>query len=185
LRCPDTLAVKNRLKENKDKLLYKSIDWILQDPQYLSWRDGDDVCLLWIKGGAGKGKTMILIGLIERLSPLYDASTVVTYFFCQNADYKLNTFAAIIKGLILRLVNQQKELKESLRCRWDTMNERFSEDVISWRTLWDIFLKMLEHCKCQRVYIIIDALNECKGDDMVDLLRRLVRTGLHHPSKIK
>jgi hypothetical protein len=185
LRCPDTLAVKNRLKENKDKLLHKSIDWILKDPQYLSWRDGDDVCLLWIKGGAGKGKTMMSIGLIDRLSRGDDVSTVVTYFFCQNADHELNTFAAIIKGLILGLVNQQKELKESLRCRWDTMNERFSEDVTSWRTLWDIFLEMLEHCKCKRVYIIVDALDECQGDGMAGLLRCLVRTGLHHPSKIK
>jgi hypothetical protein len=123
LRCPDTLLVKNRLKENKDKLLYKSIDWILQDPQYISWKDGDDVCLLWIKGGAGKGKTMMSIGLIELLSLLHDSSVVVTYFFCQNANYELNTLEAIIKGLILRLVNQQKELKESLRCHWDTINE--------------------------------------------------------------
>jgi len=60
---------------------------------------------------------MMSISLIERLSLLHDASTVVTYFFCQNADYELNSLKAIIKGLILQLVNQQKELKESLRCR--------------------------------------------------------------------
>ncbi|KIM97029.1 hypothetical protein OIDMADRAFT_105875 [Oidiodendron maius Zn] len=185
LRCPDTLVVKNRLKENKGKLLHTAIEWILQDPQYISWKDGDDVCLLWVKGGAGKGKTMISIGLIDQLSLLHDASTVVTYFFCQNADYELNTLEAIIKGLILQLVNQRKELKESLRCRWDTVNERFREDITSWRTLWDILLEMLEHCKCQRVYVIIDALDECQDDGMADLLKRLVRTGLHHPSKIK
>jgi hypothetical protein len=59
---------------------------------------------------------MMSIGLIEWLSLLQDASTVVTYFFCQNGNYKLNTLKAITKGLILQLVNQQKELKESLRC---------------------------------------------------------------------
>jgi hypothetical protein len=185
LRCPDTLLVKNRLKENKDKLLYKCIDWILQDPQYSSWKDRDDVCLLWIKGGAGKGKTMISIGLIERLSLPQDKSTVVTYFFCQNADYELKTLEAIIKGLILQLVNQQKELKESLRCRWDTINERFDEDVTSWRTLWNIFLEMLHRCKCPRVYVIVDALDECQDDGMADLLKLIVRTGLDQPSKIK
>ncbi|KFZ19764.1 hypothetical protein V501_00497, partial [Pseudogymnoascus sp. VKM F-4519 (FW-2642)] len=185
LRCPDTLAVKNRLKENKDKFLPKSIDWILQDPQYISWKDGDDVCLLWIKGGAGKGKTMISIGLIERLSRPQDESTVVTYFFCQNADYELNTLEAIIKGLILQLVNQRGDLKESLRRRWDTRNERFDEDVTSWRTLWHIFLEMLHRCKCPRVYVIVDALDECQDDGMADLLKLIVRTGLDQPSKIK
>ena len=185
LRCPNTLAVENRLKENRDKLLHKSVEWILQDLQYLRWRDADDVCLLWIKGGAGKGKTMMSIGLIERLSLPQDKSTVVTYFFCQNADYELKTLEATIKGLILQLVNQQKKLKESLRRRWDTENARFFEDVTSWRTLWDIFLEMLEYCKCQRVYVIVDALDECQDGGMADFLKRLVRTGLHRPSKIK
>ena len=128
---------------------------------------------------------MISIGLIERLSLPQDEFTVVTYFFCQNADYELNTLEAIIKGLILQLVNQQQELKESLRRRWDTENARFSEDVTSWRTLWDIFLEMLEYCKCQRVYVVVDALDECQDGGMADFLKRLVRTGLYHPSKIK
>jgi hypothetical protein len=185
LRCPDALIVKNRLKENKDKLLYESMEWILRDRQYIHWQDGDDVGLLWIKGGAGKGKTMMSIGLIERLSLQQDDSTVVTYFFCQNADYELNTLEAIIKGLILQLVNQRKELKESLRCRWDTVNNRFNEDVTSWRTLWNIFLDMLDQCKCRRVYVIVDALDECQDDGMADLLKLIVRTGLNYHSKIK
>ena len=41
----------------------------------------------------------------------------MTYFFCQNANYELNILEAIIKSLILQLVNQQQKLKESLqRC---------------------------------------------------------------------
>lgn len=128
---------------------------------------------------------MMSIRLIERLSLPQDESTVVTYFFCQNADYELNTLEAIIKGLILQLVNQQKGLKESLRRRWDTVNERFDEDMTSWRTLWNIFLEMLHRCKCPRVYVIVDALDECQDDGMADLLRHIVRTGLHYPSKIK
>ncbi|KAJ5160972.1 uncharacterized protein N7482_007976 [Penicillium canariense] len=86
LRCPDSLAVKTRLKLAKDKFLRQSFEWILQDSQYRSWRHGNDVCLLWIKGGAGKGKTMMSIGLTEVLSQKQDTSTVVTYFFCQNAN---------------------------------------------------------------------------------------------------
>lgn len=185
LRCPDSLVVKNRLKENKDKLLPQSIEWILQDPQYESWQNGDDVCLLWIKGGAGKGKTMISIGIVEELSRPQLESTVVTYFFCQNADYELNTLEAIIKGLILQLVNQQPVLKQSLRRRWDSTNNRFDEDVTSWRTLWNIFLEMLDWCKCQRVYMIVDALDECQDNGMADFLKLIVRNGLDHPAKIK
>ena len=51
---PNAPAIKNRLKENKGKLLYKSIHWILQDLQYISQKDRYNACLLWIKGGVGK-----------------------------------------------------------------------------------------------------------------------------------
>ncbi|KAJ5185280.1 hypothetical protein N7472_010120 [Penicillium cf. griseofulvum] len=185
LRCPDSLAVKNRLKESKDRLVHQSIQWILEDPQYKDWENGDDVGLLWIKGGAGKGKTMLSIGLIEQLTRAQDGSTVVIYSFCQNADYELNKLEAILKGLILQLASQQTELKESLRRRWDTIQESFSEDVTSWQSLWNILFEMLARCKYSRVYMVVDALDECQDDDVVDFLKSIVRKGLDNPGKIK
>ena len=191
LRCPDSLVVKNRLKENKDRLLRESFEWVLRDPNYLSWWSGKDVCLLWIKGGAGQGKTMMSIGLIEELCQEENQvhSIVVTYFFCQNADNELNTLESLIKGLILRLVNQRVELKESLRRRWDSKNGRFDEDVTSWRALWNILLDMLDRCSSGpsnlKIYIVVDALDECQDSGMTDFLKLIVRHGLDRPTKIK
>ncbi|KAM3070114.1 hypothetical protein ACMFMF_008467 [Clarireedia jacksonii] len=182
LRCPNTLHVMNRLKA-KDKLLPEAIDWILRDSKYERWRNQDKVSLLWIKGGAGKGKTMMTIGLIDQISNLQEPSTVVTYFFCQYTNYELNTIEAIIKGLILRLITEKNELKEPLRYRWDMALERFNEDLTSWQTLWDIFLEMLNLCKSRRVYVIVDALDECQDNGMADFLKLVVRTGFN--SKIK
>jgi Cdc6-like AAA superfamily ATPase len=105
-----------------ENCMSRGAEWILRDLQYLSWLNSDDVGLLWIKGGAGKGKTMMSIGLIERLlqqSQRSKEKMVVTYFFCQNADYELNTMEAIIKGLILQLVKSQDSVKTSLRDQWD------------------------------------------------------------------
>jgi hypothetical protein len=75
------------------------------------------------------------IGLIEALSQRRKETTAVTYFVCQNADYELNTIEAIIKGLILQLLEKHPQLKQSSRQRWNTGNGRFSEDVHSWRGL--------------------------------------------------
>jgi len=177
--------VKNRLKASKDKLLRESFKWILQDPVYLNWRDGHDVGLLWIRGGAGKGKTMMSIGLIEELAQKPKAANLVTYFFCQNADQTLDTVEAIIKGLILQLVKQQRSLQICLREKWDAVNERFEKDLKSWEALWEVFLDMLDRCDCPRVYIVVDALDECHKEDMEGLLRSLVRTGLSYPARIK
>ncbi|KAL8637402.1 MAG: hypothetical protein Q9228_005321 [Teloschistes exilis] len=109
----------------------------------------------------------------------------MTYFFCQNADYELNTIESIITGLILQLVNQQEQLTASLRRRWNTAHRRFDGGVTSWRTLWNIFLEMLDRCQCQRVYVVVDALDECEDKGMADFFKLIVRTGLYQPSKIK
>ena len=177
--------MKNQLKGDKDRLLYEAIEWIFHDHQYINWQDGDDVGLLWIKGGAGKGKTMMSIGLIEQIPRRQNGTTMMTYFFCQNANNELNTIESIIKGLILRLVNQQEQLIASLRRRWDTAHRRFDEGVTSWRMLWHIFLEMLGCCQCQRVYVVVDALDECKDKGMAEFFTFIVRTGLFQPSKIK
>lgn len=181
LRCPDSFVVKNRLKEVKDKLHRQSWEWILQTSEYQNWMNDPVISLLWIKGGAGKGKTMMAIGLIEELSK--QRENTVAYFFCQNANRELNTLESIIKGLILGLVNQHTELKASLRRRWDTKRERFTEDCTSWRNLWNILLEMLgNQCKLSNVYLVVDALDECPDGGMAEFLRLIVRNGLDQSS---
>lgn len=167
-------------------MLPESFEWILRDPKYESWRDGEEVCLLWIKGGAGKGKTMISIGLIEELLRFCrDKSSAITYFFCQNADNELNTLQGMMKGLILQLLHQQPALKECLRARWDAEKGSFDEDLTSWRALWHILLEMIDQCDCSKIYLLLDALDECQDGDMDEFLKALVRNGLHAPVRVK
>ncbi|KAK6521223.1 hypothetical protein TWF506_001448 [Arthrobotrys conoides] len=182
LQCPDMLAIKTRLQETKDGLVFESIKWIFENKQYIDWRFGEDISLLLIRGGAGKGKTMLSIRLIDELS----SDAVVAFFFCQNADYKLNTIEAVIKGWIRCLANQREEALRALRNYWNAETKSFTNGT-SWRALWDIFRRMLEQCECPRIYVIVDALDECRDPDpdMADFLNLLVKTGLGQSSRIK
>jgi hypothetical protein len=120
LRWPNPDVIKNRLMENKDKFLSAAMEWIFQDTErFLNWQNNLNTSLLWIKGGAGKGKTMMAIGITERLLSASDNSVLVTFFSCQNADSQLNTIAAILEGLILRLLYQNHGLEDILLNRWD------------------------------------------------------------------
>jgi hypothetical protein len=44
---------------------------------------------------------------------------------------------------------------------------------------------MLDQYKSRKIYVIVDALDECKEEGIADFLRRVVRTGLSPRSKIK
>lgn len=121
------------------------------------------------------------IGTIERILSAGDGSMLVTFFFRQNANSQLNHIAAILKGLILRLLSQNGGLKDLLQSRWGRKTRQFTEDMDVWQTLWDVFLEMLDHCRPRTVYVVIDALDKCEDEDMADFLGRVVRCGLHKP----
>jgi hypothetical protein len=177
--------VKCWLEQTQEKLTNTLIEWIIRQPHFINWQDGNDTGLLCVRGDPGKGKTMISIGLIEQLSFPPDEFVILSYFFCQATDSRLNSVEAIIKSLILQLVNQDKELGESVRTRWDPINNRFHLDLSSWRELWDILWEMLGICKRKKIYLIIDGLDECQGKQVTDFLECLVQNGLDHPSKVK
>jgi hypothetical protein len=63
-----------RIEKSKDELLDDVYKWILRTPEYVAftnWDDSGSDCplrrFLWIKGYAGTGKTMLMIGLIRQL----------------------------------------------------------------------------------------------------------------------
>ncbi|KAJ6256782.1 putative G-protein beta WD 40 repeat-containing protein [Drechslerella dactyloides] len=186
LQCPDAQDVKNRLK-GKDALV-PSFKWILEEPEYIRWHDEADVDILWIRGGGGKGKTMMSIGFIETLLPRRDDSIALTYFFCQIGNNELNTVEAIVKGLILQLAQQSSlQLEEYLKSRLNISNDNTTQIFASpsWTKLWSIFLGMIERCpsRIRTVYVIVDAIDECQNEDKAEFLKHVVRAGNPCPSK--
>jgi hypothetical protein len=78
LRLTDPRDDRARIEQTKGGLLKDSYKWILDQPDFRQWRDDQSSRLLWIKGDAGKGKTMLLIGIIEELSQQSGESTVAS-----------------------------------------------------------------------------------------------------------
>jgi NACHT domain len=164
LRSTDPRVDKIRIEASKDNLLKDSCAWVLNDPDFLGWRDNDDSRLLWIKGDPGKGKTMMMIALVAELSKqLKDkpGSGVLSYFFCQSTDLRLNNAVSVLKGLIYLLVDQQKTLVRHLRKYYDTSGPPLFEDVNALYALSAILADILHDLSITRIYLMVDALDEC------------------------
>src|SRR6266566_4586786 len=75
---------KKRTEETKGGLLKDSYRWILDNADFRQWRDDETARLLWINGDPGKGKTMLLCGIINKLSQTKprDSNTSLSFFFC-------------------------------------------------------------------------------------------------------
>ena len=106
LRLADPPIEKIRIEGTKGGLLIDAFRWILNDSEFQRWRESNHNQLLWIKGDAGKGKTMLMIGIINELqqqvarSGKSSVTEVLSYFLCQATDPRLNTATVILRGMI-------------------------------------------------------------------------------------
>ncbi len=122
LATTDPRLDKKRIEREKGGLLEDAYRWVLDNPEFQQWRDGQDR-LLWIKGDPGKGETMLLCGIIDELTK---SPASVSFFFCQAHDARINTAVAVLRGLIYQLVSQQRSLVSYLRKNYDIVGKSFS-----------------------------------------------------------
>ncbi|KAL7936753.1 WD40 repeat-like protein [Trichoderma chlorosporum] len=164
LRTTDPRDDKTRIESTKGGLLKDSYKWILEHSDFQQWRDEDGSRLLWIKGDPGKGKTMLLCGIINELSPQKNGDTLVCYFFCQATDSRINSAAAVLRGLIYLAIDQQPLLISHVQKKYKHGGDTLFKDINAWTALSEIFLNILNDARIKRISILIDALDECITD---------------------
>ncbi|KAH8764490.1 hypothetical protein BGZ57DRAFT_722808, partial [Hyaloscypha finlandica] len=161
LRTTDPRDDKKRIEEMKGGLFKDSYRWILDNSKYQQWRDDRQRPLLWIKGDPGKGKTMLLCGIIDEMSEKTKAGSLLSYFFCQATDKRTNNATAVLRGLIYLLIQQQSSLMLHVRKKYDHAGKALFEDSNAWVALREIFISILKDPSLNSTYLIIDALDEC------------------------
>ncbi|KAF1959162.1 HET-domain-containing protein [Byssothecium circinans] len=164
LRLTDPRDDKKRIEETKGGLLEDSYRWILEDSDFQRWRDDPQSRLLWIKGDPGKGKTMLLCGIINELNKSMTKTDQLSYFFCQATDSRIHSATAVLRGLLYLLVNQQPWLVSHIRKKHDHAGKALFEDANAWVALSEIFTNILQDPSLNGTSLVIDALDECVVD---------------------
>lgn len=164
LHITDPRRDKARIEETKGGLLEESYYWVFQSQDFLYWRNDPQCQLLWIKGDPGKGKTMLLCGIINELENSMAQTSLFSYFFCQATDSRINSATAVLRGLLFMLVRQQPSLISHLRKKHDHTGRALFEDVNAWVVLCEIFADILQDQSLDSAYFFIDALDECVKD---------------------
>ena len=161
LRLTDPRDDKIRIEQTKGGLLQDSYRWILDNTDFRQWRNVQQSRLLWIKGDPGKGKTMLLCGIIDELKKPAFSTCLLSFFFCQATDDRINSATAVLRGLIYLLVEEQPSLISHVRKKYDHAGRTLFEDRNAWVALSEVFINILQDPSLKNTYLIIDALDEC------------------------
>src|SRR6266404_4864052 len=160
LLLTDPRNEKIRIERTKGGLLSDSFHWILGNSEFQRRHEDKQSQLLWIKGDAGKGKTMLMIGIIDELqqqvtrSGKSSATEVLSYFLCQGTDSRLNTATAILRGIIYLLASEQPFLISHLRKKYDHAGRKMFEDSSAFYSLSYPFQQMVQDPKLKAAYLV-------------------------------
>ncbi|KAH8745767.1 ankyrin repeat-containing domain protein [Hyaloscypha finlandica] len=153
----------------KGKRVAGTCEWLLKRSEFEDWTTGNDLELLWLIGPPGIGKTIISSFLVEELQrkAKEDASMILAHYFCDAGHEKRKTAIAILRGILVQFFQQQPDFFELIREVYKIEKSSMVEDVYS---LWRVLVQVLKNCGNSKIYILIDALDECEEPSRKDFL---------------
>lgn len=179
------------IERDKETLIPNASSWIYGDPRYAAftnWGESNfpESRLLWIRGDAGVGKTMLLIGIIRELSKQSaKLAPNLSYFFCQSKskiDKPFNNATAAIRSLMWMLLIQRPHLIRHVLPDFK-LDEKFFDGPTAVVALPEIFKNMLSDADIGPIYFVVDALDECDVD--LDILINFMSASLSLCTTVK
>ncbi|WAO95884.1 HET domain-containing protein [Fusarium falciforme] len=153
----DPRKVKGQIEDTSGGLQKDSHRWLLNHEGFHRFQNDPQTPLLWISGGPGTGKAMLLCGLIDELSA---KPTALSYFFYRASNPRLNSGVAVLRGLLYVLACQ----RPSLISGYDLLGKQRDEDTSTWEPLAKLVSSTLEDPLLEGAVLVVDALNECSAD---------------------
>jgi hypothetical protein len=134
-------------------------DWLLKSIQYQSWKNSA-VGHLWLYGKAGCGKTILCSTAIEdiRTTCEQDTDTSFAFFYFSFSDDRKQSDSDLLRSLVAQLGWREPGLS-MLRQAYENNKQILPGPDL----LESILLASIR--PCSKVYLLVDALDECPEDN--------------------
>ncbi|KAL3484484.1 ankyrin repeat-containing domain protein [Aspergillus germanicus] len=179
LRPTDYLGESSEFKKHLNSHVPGTGEWLQQTKQYKQWHDEAKCGALWMKAIAGAGKSVLAARLISNLQETEEQTPVLFFFFRQivAANYDAQSF---VRDWMSQLVGYSPHLRTQINT-W--IKQHRALRTFSFDELWQCVLESLGFL--DRVYCIVDAMDELNREQTDFLLRRLVGLGQMRPQAVK
>jgi len=136
--------------------------WLLNSNEFGEWLN-DNKKTMFCPGIPGAGKTMIVSIVVEHLSAKFqdDADIGIAYLYCNFRQQQEQKPADLLASLLKQLIQEQDFMPECIKTLYNRHKRKRTHPS------FDEFSKVLHSviADYSRVFIIIDALDECQVSD--------------------
>lgn len=152
-----------------------TLEWFLQHPDYVVWRDSPGEAAIWITADPGCGKTVLASSVLDELyvRPSSGASeqALTCYFFFKDDNETQASAAFALCSVLHQLVSSDNRLITAVMKEYRAKKDKFLSDSDA---LWKVFLDAVSLSTCQHIICVLDALDECSIGSREHLIRRVV-----------
>ena len=145
--------------------------WISHHPVYREWELRHDVAthcgMLWIKGRAGAGKSVIMKKLLCTVQGRELPGSIVASFFfnARGAELERNTMG-MYRSLLHQILQQDQGVRHHFLKYYRTKKETYGPWNIHENQLRNFISLHFSTPIDKPIYLFIDALDECKEDEV-------------------
>lgn len=135
----------------------ESCEWLINKPQFLSWKAGDSAGIFWLTGRPATGKSILSSHVINHLNNM---PVSCSYFFFKHSTANKSTLGDCFRSLAFQMAIQDSLVKEKLieleheGLAWDK-----ADDTTIWTKLFVDRIFKLSFTKHH--FWVIDGLDEC------------------------
>ena len=181
--CLDALAfpqIDARLLNIK-KAYDRTCMWLLEQPEYKDWLDPNKILehhgFLWVKGKPGAGKSTMMKYALAHARKEMKSSVIISFFFNARGEALEKSTLGMYRSLLFYLLTAILDLqKEFISLASAKQND---SEICEWniKELKSVLASAIENLGQQRLTCFIDALDECEGDQMRDMICFLEHLG--------
>ncbi|KAG4282092.1 hypothetical protein FPRO06_10995 [Fusarium proliferatum] len=157
--------------------------WFINSPEFCHWRDSP-AQTLFCPGIPGAGKTILTSIVIDSLEALFsnDKTVGIAYVYCNFQRQNDQTAKELLASLLKQLLQSLPAMPDSVKPLYEQHRTKGSPP-----SLGDVSSNLLSTAKLfSRVFIIIDALDECRATDgtRTKFLEEIFKLQLHSKANV-
>ncbi|KAK6088625.1 NACHT and WD domain-containing protein [Seiridium cupressi] len=135
-------------------------DWILDEEDFLVWRDGRELdhAVLWVNGGAATGKSVLASFVINHL---IQQGRWCQYFFIRFGDMRKRSLSLLLRSLAIQFAQAVPGILHKIN---NLSEEALNFETVDPKVIWDRIFKtiLFQSKEDQPLYWVVDGLDEAK-----------------------
>ncbi|KAE8334741.1 hypothetical protein BDV24DRAFT_169894 [Aspergillus arachidicola] len=170
-KCHQVFKISNyeQQKDINPTRARETCQWVLQDSRYLRWWDSCGNDLLWISADPGCGKSVLSKSLIDDDFQVHSSTISVCYFFFKDNEEQ-NNLATALNAILHQLFSRQPSLLQHAVPSWEKNGDKIRQET---KELWRILLAVTSDPNSLKTICVLDALDECRPEDVKLLIQWL------------